>query len=122
MVFTNAIGVAFTATLLSAGDAGATFVFPEDGATNTLAFSKLSAGTVRSVCAQTGFVIVPPAVRPAYDFAKANLTSIEAQLSDGRIGAEAAEERRKRVREAFRRVCRGKGLDEREADRILDRK
>ena len=35
MVVTNALGVAFTATLLSVGDSGATFVFPEDGATNT---------------------------------------------------------------------------------------
>lgn len=118
MVFTNALGVAFTATLLSAGDAGATFVFPEDGATNTLAFSKLSSDTVRSVCAQTGYVVVPPSARPAYDLAKANLTSIAAQLGDGRIGADAAEARRRRVREAFGRVCREKGIPDVEAARL----
>jgi len=121
MVFTNALGVAFTATLLSAGDAGATFVFPEDGATNTLAFAKLSEATVRSVCAETGFVIVPAAVRPAYDFARTNLTSIDAQLSDGKLSADAAQARRLRVREAFRRVCRENGVGEKEADRIFDR-
>lgn len=121
MVVTNALGVAFTATLLSAGDAGATFVFPEDGATNTIAFAKLSEGSVRSVCVETGFVIVPAAVRPAYDLAKSNLTSIDAQLSDGKLTAEAAQARKLRVREAFRRVCREKGVDANEADKIFDR-
>ena len=121
MVVTNALGAAFTATLLSVGDAGATFVFPEDGATNTLAFAKLSEATVRSVCAATGFVIVPAAVRPAYDLAKCNLASIDAQLSDGKLAADEAQSRRRRVREAFRRVCREKGVGEKEADRIFDR-
>ena len=118
MVFTNALGVAFTATLLSAGDAGAVLVFPEDGASNTIAFSQLSADTVRSVCAETGFVLVPGVVRPAYDLAKANLTSIEAQLSDGRIDAKAAEERRRRVFDAFVRVCGEKGVGKADAESL----
>jgi len=121
MVFTNAVGVAFTATLLSVGDAGATFVFPEDGATNTIAFANLSPATVRSVCERAGFVPVPPSVRPAYDLARRSLATADAQLADGRIDAPSAAARRRRVREAFLRVCREKGVPDDDARRIFAR-
>ena len=118
MVFTNAVGVAFTATLLSAGDAGATFVFPEDGATNTLAFSQLSRESAARVCEATGYVPVPPALAATHSLAKGNLARLAAMLEDGRIDANAAQVKRRAVLAAFERVCREKGLAEAEIEKL----
>ena len=110
MVVTNALGIAFTATLLSAGPNGATFVFPEDGATNTLAFSQLSPDSVRRVCEESGYVIIPPVLVAAANVAKRDLERIDALLADGRIDAETAALRRRRILAAFKRICAGKGI------------
>ena len=110
MVVTNALGAAFAATLLSVGDAGATFVFPEDGATNTLALSQLSKESAAHVCKAAGYVPVPPAVAATYSLAKGNLVRIDALAADGRIDAAAARERKARVLRAFERTCREKGI------------
>jgi len=98
MVFTNAVGVAFTATLLSVGDGGAVFVFPEDGATNTLALSQLSEASARRVCGIAGYKPIPHAVAARRAQAERELKRIDALLADGRIDAETAEIRRRRIR------------------------
>ena len=118
MVVTNAVGAVFAATLLSVGDAGATFVFPEDGATNTLALSQLSKESARRVCEAAGYVPVPPALAATFDMAKRDLARIEALLADDRMDADAARTKRARVFETFRRVCREKGLGESDAERL----
>lgn len=114
MVVTNALGVAFTATLLSVGDAGAVFVFPEDGATNTLAFSQLSEESARQVCEAVGYVRIPPSVASAFSFAQNNLRRINALAADGRIDADAAYLRKSRVIRIFDRTCQEKGIPDAE--------
>ena len=98
IVVTNALGVAFTATLLSVGDAGATFVFPEDGATNTLALSQLSPASATRVCEIAGYKPVPRAVAARRAKAERELKRIDALLAEGRIDAETAERRRRHIR------------------------
>lgn len=114
MVVTNALGVAFTATLLSVGDAGAVFVFPEDGATNTLAFSQLSEESARRVCEAAGFVRIPPSVASAFSFAQNSLRRIDALVADGRMDAGAARRRKSRIIRAFECTCREKGVSDAE--------
>ena len=112
MVWTNAVGVAFTATLLAAGDGGATFVFPEDGATNVLPLAKLSDASARRVCRLTGYQPVPPAVAALYRQAKISCDRLDGLLADGRIAPEDAATRRARVFEAFNVRCRERGLSD----------
>ncbi len=110
MVVTNALGVAFTATLLSVGDSGAVFVFPEDGATNTIALSQLSKESAERVSAAAGYVPVPPALAATYSMARDSLARVAALAADGRLDAAAASERRSRILAAFERACREKGV------------
>jgi len=118
MVVTNALGVAFTATLLSVGDAGATFVFPEDGATNTIALSQLSKASAARVCDAVGYVAVPPALAATYSLAKNNLLRINTFAADGRMDMAAAQERKARVLRAFERICREKGFSPEEISKL----
>lgn len=108
MVVTNALGIAFTATLLSVGEEGATFVFPEDGATNTLAFAQLSEESARRVCDVAGFVRIPPSVASAWAFAQNSLRRIDALVAEGRLDAEAARARKERIFRAYERIRKEK--------------
>lgn len=101
MILTNSVGVAFAATLLSVSDAGAVLVFSEDGATNTFAFSQLSEESAKLVCEATGYERIPPALAATYALAKRELARTDALLAEGRIDAETAELRRRRIREAL---------------------
>ena len=119
MVWTNAVGVAFTATLLSVGNDGAKFVFPEDGATNTLSLAKLSTASARRACEVGGFVPVPPALASTVAQTRRELCRLAALEADGRIGAEAAQIRHARICAAFLRSCREKGMAEDDARALL---
>ena len=121
MVWTNAVGVAFTATLLSVGDGGATFVLDEDGATNTLPVKVLSAESYQRACEIGGFVPIPPVLAGAYRQCRRDLLRIDALESDDRLPAETAEENRTRLFAAFRRVCAEKGFSAEVADGLLAR-
>ena len=121
MVFTNAVGAVFAATLLSVGDVGLTVVFPEDGSTNTLAFSQLSPESARAVCETAGYARIPPSLAATFSLARRDLLKIDALLADGRLDAAAAAERRERVVAAFVRTCREKNVGEEEAARLRAR-
>ena len=121
MVWTNAVGVAFTATLLAAGDGGATFVFSEDGATNILPWAKLSTESARCACRLAGFQPVPPVVASLYKKAKASCDRLAGLLADERITPEDAALRRKRILEAFGTHCREKGLPEEDVQGLIRR-
>jgi len=121
MVVTNALGIAFTATLLSASDAGVTFVFPEDGATNRLAWSKLSAASQAAVRSETQFAPVPPVLVPTFQMAQTEMKRIHALSSDGRLSASDAAVRRQRVRQVFVRACRQRNLSEEETALLVRR-
>ena len=121
MVWTNALGVAFTATLLSVGDGGAVFVFPEDCATNTLALSMLSRESALRACRTTGFTPIPHRLAATFAQARNDLIKLDSMLAGGRIDADAAARRRTAIANAFRRVCAEKGIPERDAERILFR-
>ena len=118
MVVTNALGVAFTATLLSVGDSGATFVFPEDGATNTIAFSQLSKESAKSVCNAAGYVHIPPVIAATYALAKNDLARIDVLATDGRIAADVAKERKARVIRTFERISREKGISDEDIGKL----
>jgi len=121
MVVTNALGVAFTAALLSASDAGATFVFPEDGATNTLAWTRLAPASQEAVVAATGFAPVPPELAATYRQAKASLLRISDMEAEKRIEPSLAARRRANVLSAFARRCREQGLSETQTSLLLRR-
>ena len=121
MVWTNAVGVAFTATLLSVGDGGATFVFDEDGVTNTLPVKALSAESYGRACEISGFVPIPPVLAGAYRQCRRDLQRIDALESDGRLSAGAAEETKVRLFATFRKVCAEKGFGGEVADGLLAR-
>ena len=111
MIWTNAVGAVFSATLLSASDTGATFEFPEDGATNTISLAALSPASARRACELAGYVQIPPAIATTHGMAKRDLARLNALLADGRIDTEAAQARRRRILAAFERVCREKGIE-----------
>ena len=119
MVWTNAVGVAFAATLLSAGEQGATFVFPEDGATNTLAWAQLAPDSARRACEATGYIRVPPSLVPTLNMARRERARLDALVADGRLEAERADQRRRRVFELFARKCCEKGLTREDAARLF---
>lgn len=94
MVVTNALGIAFTAAVLSASDAGVTFVFPEDGATNTIAWTKLSPASQRTIAAETGYERLSPAQQRAQAKARTELERTAIMEREGQIDAETAARRR----------------------------
>jgi len=119
MVVTNAMGVVFMATLLSASDAGVTFVFPEDGATNRLAWSKLSDASRDAVCETLQFAPVPPLVAATYGLTERELRKLAAFEASRRMTPEAGARRRQAIHAAFAKVCREKGVPDRERDLLL---
>ena len=121
MVWTNAVGVAFTATLLSVGNDGAKFVFPEDGATNTLPLVKLSAASARRACEVCGFVPVPPALVSTFAQARRDLQRLADLEADGRIAVQQGNARRARIRAAFLSICREKGVTAADARALLQK-
>ena len=121
MVVTNAIGIAFTATLLAASDAGVTFAFPEDGATNTLAWAQLAPASRAAVCDALAFAPVPPALAATFAVAQGELRRVDALAADGRLDAGTAARRRASVCAAFARRARAAGLDGAQVARLLRR-
>ena len=121
MVVTNALGVAFTATLLAASDAGVTFAFPEDGATNALAWAQLAPASRAAVCDALDFAPVPPALAATFAVARNELRRVAALVADERLDAAEAVRRRAAIRAAFARRARAAGLDEAAIRRLLAR-
>ena len=121
MVVTNALGVAFTATLLAASDAGVTFAFSEDGATNALAWAQLAPASRAAVCDALDFAPVPPALAATFAVARNELRRVDALVADERLDVAAAARRRAFVRAAFARRARAAGLDEAAIRRLLAR-
>ena len=93
MVVTNALGVAFTATLLAASDAGVTFAFPEDGATNALAWAQLAPASRAAVCDALDFAPVPPPLAAMFAYAQGDLRRVAALVADERLDAAEARAR-----------------------------
>ena len=121
MVVTNALGVAFTATLLAASDAGVTFAFSEDGATNALAWAQLAPASRAAVCDALDFAPVPPALAATFAVARNELRRVDALVADERLDVAAAARRRAPVRADFARRARAAGLDEAAIRRLLAR-
>lgn len=121
MVVTNALGVAFTATLLAASDAGVTFVFPEDGATNALAWAKLSPASRDAVIAATQFAPVPPELAATFRQAKGDLARLADLVADGRLQPDEAARRRAGLVRAFRKACGKIGLADAQTELLLKR-
>jgi len=121
MIVTNMLGVAFAATLLSASDAGVTFVFPEDGATNTLAWAQLDLSSQDAVCEAAGFAPVPPELAATFRIAKKELLRLDAFEADNRIEPAEIAARRAAVRKTFKKKCGEKGLPYRRTDLLLRR-
>ena len=119
MVWTNAVGAVFTATLLSVGDGGATFRFAEDGAVETLPLAKLSPASAKRACDEAGYVPVPPALAAVFAQARRDLARIDGLVADGRLSAEEGARRRAGVRAALAAAARERGLEEGEVARIV---
>lgn len=133
MVWTNVVGVAFTATLLSVGDEGATFEFTDtpvmdvsrgrslspEVSTNTIPLTKLSPSSAQRACDLFGYTLVPPAVAAMFAQARRDLTRIDALLADERIDALTAKRRRTAIHAAFQGVCHEKGISAIETDALL---
>ena len=121
MVVTNALGVAFTATLLAASDAGVTFAFSEDGATNALAWAQLAPASRAAVCDALDFAPVPPPLAATFAYAQGDLRRVAALVADERLDAAEAARRRAAIRAAFARRARAAGLDEAAIRRLVAR-
>ena len=115
--WTNRSGRVFSARLIAVSDYGAVFVFPEDGATNVLALSKLSKGSAQSVCDRFDFAPLPPRLAATFNRAVSDFRRIKDMQEDGLLTAEKAAERRAAVIKAFSDICRAKGI----ASEIIDR-
>ena len=115
--WTNRSGRVFSARLIAVGDGGATFVFPEDGATNTISLAKLSKGSAQRACDLFGFAPVPPRLAATFNRAVSDFRRIKDMQEDGLLTAEKAAERRAAVVKAFSDICRAKGI----ASEIIDR-
>ena len=115
--WTNRSGRVFSARLIAVSDNGAAFVFPEDGATNVLALSKLSKGSAQRVCDRFDFAPLPPRLAATFNRAVSDLKRIRDLQEDGVLTAEKAAERRAAVIKAFSDICRAKGI----ASEIIDR-
>ena len=121
MVVTNALGVAFTATLLAASDAGVTFAFSEERTTKALAWAQLAPASRAAVCDALDFAPVPPALAATFAVARNELRRVDALVADERLDVAAAARRRASVRAAFARRARAAGLDEAAIRRLLAR-
>lgn len=121
MIWTNAVGAAFTAAVLSVSDGGATFVFPGTGQTNLLTWTQLSAATAARIQAAHAFVPVPPAAAATWTRARSELQRADDLLADGRLTREEHARRCAAVRRAFTRVCTTKGLSPEIIQRLLSR-
>lgn len=121
MVVTNIFGIAISATLLTATDTGVTFVFPEDGATNALAWTQLVPASRTAVCDALDFAPVPPTLVATFAYAQGDLRRIAALVADERLDASEAARRRVAIRAAFVRRARAVGCSEVEVRRLLAR-
>ena len=121
MVWTNAVGAAFSAALLSVSDGGATFVFPETGQTNLMAWTQLAPATARRIQLENDFIPVPPAVAATWGRAKGELQRADDLLADGRLSREDHARRRAAVCRAFGRVCAQKDISAEDVHRLQSR-
>ena len=121
MVVTNALGVAFAAALLSASDAGVTFVFPEDGATNALEWTKLAPASQEAIVEAMQFAPVPPALASTFRQAREDSLRLAALEADNRLVPTVAARRRDSLRKSFIRRCREHGLSETRIRLLLKR-
>lgn len=119
--WTNRSGRVFSARLIAVGDGGATFVFPEDGATNTISLAKLSKGSAQRACDLFGFAPVPPRLAATFNRAVSDFRRIKDMQEDGLLTAEKAAERRAAVVKAFSDICRAKGIASEIIDRLVSR-
>ena len=119
--WTNRSGRVFSARLIAVSDNGAVFVFPEDGATNVLALSKLSKDFAQRACHLFDFVPVPPRLAATFNRAASDLKRIKDQQEDAVLTAEKAAQRRVSVIKAFSDICREKGIDSEMIDRLVMR-
>jgi hypothetical protein len=119
--WTNRSGRVFSARLIAVDDTGATFVFPEDGATNTISLAKLSKGSAQRACDLFGFAPVPPRLAVTFNRAALDLKRIKDLQEDAVLTAEKAAQRRASVIKAFSDICRGKGIDSEMIDRLVMR-
>ena len=120
-MWTNRAGRVFSARLVAVDDAGATFVFPEDGATNTLPLAKLSKDSRRRACDLFDFAPVPPRLAATFNRAVSDLKRIRDLQEDGVLTAEKAAQRRASVIKVFSDICREKGMYPEIIDRLVIR-
>lgn len=118
MVWTNVVGAAFSAALLSVSDSGATFVYADTGKTNRVNWSELSPATAARIQSEREFAPVPPALAATWARAQAELQRADDLLADGNMSPELHARRRAAVLRAFGKVCRAKGLPEETARRL----
>ena len=121
MVWTNVVGAAFSAALLSVSDTGATFVYADTGRTNRVNWAELSPATVARIQSEREFAPVPPALAATWVRAQAELQRADDLLADGNLSSEQHARRRAAVLRAFGKVCRAKGLSEETARRLGQR-
>jgi hypothetical protein len=119
--WTNRSGRVFSARLIAVGDGGATFVFPEDGVTNTISLAKLSKGSAQRACDLFGFAPVPPRLAATFNRAALDLKRIKDLQEDAVLTAEKAAQRRASVVKAFSDICREKGMYPEMIDRLVRR-
>ena len=120
-MWTNRAGRVFSARLVAVDDAGATFVFPEDGATNTLQLAKLSKDSRRRACDLFDFAPVPPRLAATFNRAVSDLKRIRDLQEDGVLTAEKAIRRRDAVIRVFSDICRERGVEPVTIERLLRR-
>ena len=119
--WTNRSGRVFSARLIVVDDTGATFVFPEDGATNTISLAKLSKGSAQRACDLFGFAPVPPRLAATFNRAALDLKRIKDLQEDAVLTAEKVAQRRASVVKAFSDICREKGMYPEIIDRLVIR-
>lgn len=118
-IWTNYVGRVFSARLIGVNERGATFIFHEDGATNTIRLAKLSEASAERACDMFDFVPVPPRLVATYNRAKADLRRISDLQDDGVLSAEKAKERRLSVKKTFLDVCLEKGFKREIVERLV---
>lgn len=108
--WTNASGRVFAARLVALDDRAATFVFAEDGATNTLALADLAPACRERAREAFDLPEIPPALAATWRLTLRTLRQTDALAADGRLKPELAAARRANVMAAFRKACRERGL------------